>query len=189
MPEEETEDQVLDQGGCQWRDGVVDNGHSWNPRVLPYGEVQCVTCTCKVIWKFLQKFWNFKNISHDFLFYQDGHVSCRRRHCRTLNCRYKIYDEGTCCPRCAVNRAEVSFEIKKWSSIWLQIAFSSFCKYCKKNLPNIKNFVSSKLWKNCFWQLFKDIFFEPENFVVDCFEFCNFIRSKNFTVFLKLSNY
>ena len=54
MPEEETSETVLDEGGCQWRDEVVDNGHTWNPRVLPYGEVQCVTCSCKVI---LHKIW------------------------------------------------------------------------------------------------------------------------------------
>ena len=48
MPEEETSNDLLDEGGCQWRDEVVGNGHTWNPRVLPYGEVQCVTCTCKV---------------------------------------------------------------------------------------------------------------------------------------------
>ena len=49
MPEEETSNDLLDEGGCQWRDEVVGNGHTWNPRVLPYGEVQCVTCTCKVL--------------------------------------------------------------------------------------------------------------------------------------------
>jgi hypothetical protein len=49
MPEERTDQDVLDQGGCKWRDEVVENGKIWSPRVLPYGEVKCVTCACKVI--------------------------------------------------------------------------------------------------------------------------------------------
>ena len=48
MPEERTNQNVLEAGGCSWRDDVVENGYTWNPRVLPYGEVQCVSCACKV---------------------------------------------------------------------------------------------------------------------------------------------
>ena len=49
MPEERTNQNILEAGGCSWREDAVENGHTWNPRVLPYGEVQCVTCACKVI--------------------------------------------------------------------------------------------------------------------------------------------
>ena len=49
MPEEKTDDEILEQGGCSWRNEVKENGHTWSPRVLPFGEVNCVTCTCKVI--------------------------------------------------------------------------------------------------------------------------------------------
>ena len=48
MPEVKTDQNILEAGGCSWRDEVVDNGYTWNPRVLPFGEVQCVSCTCKV---------------------------------------------------------------------------------------------------------------------------------------------
>ena len=44
---------ILEAGGCKWRNEAVENGKRWNPRVLPYGEVQCVSCTCKVIFSFL----------------------------------------------------------------------------------------------------------------------------------------
>ena len=40
---------VLDSGGCIWRDEVRVNGAVWHPRVLPYGQVSCVACYCKVL--------------------------------------------------------------------------------------------------------------------------------------------
>jgi len=39
---------VLESGGCVWRDEVRVNGAVWHPRVLPYGQVSCVACYCKV---------------------------------------------------------------------------------------------------------------------------------------------
>ena len=45
---------VLDSGGCIWRDEVRVNGAVWHPRVLPYGQVSCVACYCKVL-NFLNK--------------------------------------------------------------------------------------------------------------------------------------
>ena len=48
MPEERTEEDVLNDGGCKWRSEAIENGHTWSPRVLPFGEANCVTCTCKV---------------------------------------------------------------------------------------------------------------------------------------------
>ena len=45
---ERTDFDVLAEGGCEWKNEVHENGHVWNPRVQPYGEVRCVQCTCKV---------------------------------------------------------------------------------------------------------------------------------------------
>lgn len=83
MPEERTDEEILQQGGCQWRGEAIENGHTWSPRVLPFGEVNCVTCTCK-----------------------EGNAKCHRKECRPLSCKYKVFDEESCCPRCPVNRAE-----------------------------------------------------------------------------------
>ena len=55
MPEERTDEEILQQGGCQWRGEAIENGHTWSPRVLPFGEVNCVTCTCKVSYFFMEK--------------------------------------------------------------------------------------------------------------------------------------
>ena len=63
MPEERTNQNVLEAGGCSWRDDVVENGYTWNPRVLPYGEVQCVSCACKV---------NFLNYLLKFMFSKEA---------------------------------------------------------------------------------------------------------------------
>jgi hypothetical protein len=43
-----TDAEVLAAGGCDWRGDVHENGATWNPRVLPYGEMNCVDCKCKV---------------------------------------------------------------------------------------------------------------------------------------------
>ena len=48
MASEKTDREVLDEGGCDWRGRVYGNGAAWNPRVLPYGEMKCVECKCKV---------------------------------------------------------------------------------------------------------------------------------------------
>ncbi len=45
---ERTDADVLADGGCDWRGDVYENGDTWHPRVLPYGEVKCVECKCKV---------------------------------------------------------------------------------------------------------------------------------------------
>ncbi len=49
MAEARTPQDILDQGGCSWKEDVKPNGVTWHPRILPYGEVQCVSCSCKVI--------------------------------------------------------------------------------------------------------------------------------------------
>ena len=48
MASEKTDEEILDEGGCDWRGKVYGNGATWKPRVLPYGEMKCVECKCKV---------------------------------------------------------------------------------------------------------------------------------------------
>ena len=48
MASEKTDEEVLEEGGCDWRGKVYGNGATWKPRVLPYGEMKCVECKCKV---------------------------------------------------------------------------------------------------------------------------------------------
>ena len=43
-----TDGEVLEEGGCEWRGEVHENGAVWHPRVLPYAGVKCVECKCKV---------------------------------------------------------------------------------------------------------------------------------------------
>ena len=51
-----TEQDILDEGGCRVRGIVHENGAVWNPSVLPYGEINCVTCKCKVLYQFMFTF-------------------------------------------------------------------------------------------------------------------------------------
>ena len=46
---------------------------------------------------------------------QDGQTKCKKKHCPTLNCRYKIKVQNSCCHRCAANSDEVkrSEEVKR----------------------------------------------------------------------------
>lgn len=83
MGVERNDEDVIREGGCLWRDETYENGHVWSPRVLPYGEVNCVTCRCK-----------------------DGESKCTRKHCPVMACMYKVYEKNSCCPRCAANKAE-----------------------------------------------------------------------------------
>ena len=39
---------ILSSGGCKWKGEYHENGHSWHPTVLPWGEMKCITCHCKV---------------------------------------------------------------------------------------------------------------------------------------------
>jgi hypothetical protein len=39
---------ILGSGGCKWRGNYHENGDSWHPTVLPWGEMNCITCVCKV---------------------------------------------------------------------------------------------------------------------------------------------
>lgn len=74
---------ILASGGCVWKAHYHENGESWHPHVMPWGEMRCVTCSCK-----------------------DGHTKCKKKHCPKLNCRYEVKDPDTCCHRCAANRQE-----------------------------------------------------------------------------------
>lgn len=74
---------ILASGGCAWKGDYHENGDSWHPHVMPWGEMRCVTCSCK-----------------------DGHTKCKKKHCPKLNCRYEVKDPDMCCHRCAANREE-----------------------------------------------------------------------------------
>ena len=39
---------ILASGGCSWKGDYHENGESWHPTVMPWGEMKCVTCECKV---------------------------------------------------------------------------------------------------------------------------------------------
>ena len=42
---------ILASGGCAWKGNYHENGESWHPHVMPWGEMKCVTCSCKVMSK------------------------------------------------------------------------------------------------------------------------------------------
>ncbi len=46
--EEAAKAAALSAGGCLWRDYYVENGATWHPKIVPHGEMKCVTCKCKV---------------------------------------------------------------------------------------------------------------------------------------------
>ena len=64
-----------------------------------------------------------------YLLIQDGHVKCQRLQCRPLSCKYKIYDEDNCCPRCAVNRAEVSISNRYRQRFFDQVGHQTMFAY------------------------------------------------------------
>eukprot|EP00092_Neocalanus_flemingeri_P058871 GFUD01070264.1.p1 GENE.GFUD01070264.1~~GFUD01070264.1.p1 ORF type:complete len:935 (-),score=111.94 GFUD01070264.1:1839-4643(-) len=74
---------ILASGGCSWKGVHHENGVTWHPTVMPWGEMKCVTCGCK-----------------------DGQTQCKKKHCPKLTCSLKIRDQDQCCPRCAANREE-----------------------------------------------------------------------------------
>ena len=39
---------ILASGGCAWKGNYHENGAAWHPHVMPWGEMKCVTCSCKV---------------------------------------------------------------------------------------------------------------------------------------------
>ena len=39
---------ILASGGCAWKGRHYENGESWHPHVMPWGEMKCVSCACKV---------------------------------------------------------------------------------------------------------------------------------------------
>ena len=39
---------ILASGGCKWKGNYHENGDSWHPTVLPWGEMKCISCSCKV---------------------------------------------------------------------------------------------------------------------------------------------
>ena len=47
---------ILASGGCKWKGDYHENGDSWHPTVLPWGQMNCITCLCKVIYSILASF-------------------------------------------------------------------------------------------------------------------------------------
>lgn len=76
--QQKSSEEEISYGGCRFRNEVVPNGKEWHPRVQPFGEMQCITCTCK-----------------------DTKVNCSRPKCPSLSCQNKIVSEKECCPKCA----------------------------------------------------------------------------------------
>ena len=60
QPQVRTDQDVLNEGGCKWRGKVYENSALWHPSVLPYGEINCVSCKCKV--KFQNATLNLCNV-------------------------------------------------------------------------------------------------------------------------------
>jgi len=92
MGQEKTSQDILQQGGCAWKGNYHENGDNWHPTVMPWGEMPCVTCTCK-----------------------DGSVSCKRR-CKQLSCPLQVREKDDCCPRCAKSHSEEESARRKQNS-------------------------------------------------------------------------
>ena len=110
MASEKTDEEILDEGGCDWRGKVYGNGATWKPRVLPYGEMKCVECKCKVGGSMQKTSSGSKgslNREWFVISFQDGTYKCKKHPCPKLQCKYRVHDKDSCCPRCAANRAEV----------------------------------------------------------------------------------
>ena len=39
---------ILASGGCAWKGDYHENGAAWHPHVMPWGEMKCISCACKV---------------------------------------------------------------------------------------------------------------------------------------------
>ncbi|XP_071747936.1 dorsal-ventral patterning protein Sog isoform X3 [Lepeophtheirus salmonis] len=92
MAIERTQNDILIEGGCVWRNNFYNNGDVWHPSVLPFGEMKCVNCKCK-----------------------DGTTKCAKTICKKLSCLYQLLMKAKCCPRCATTKAEKILTIKKWT--------------------------------------------------------------------------
>jgi chordin len=42
---------VLASGGCRFKGDVFENGEEWHPRIQPWGEMKCINCNCKVLFR------------------------------------------------------------------------------------------------------------------------------------------
>jgi len=43
-----SEKEVLDAGGCKFRNELRTNGEEWTPRLEPFGFTPCIVCSCRV---------------------------------------------------------------------------------------------------------------------------------------------
>ena len=94
---------ILASGGCSWKGLYHENGESWHPTVMPWGEMKCVTCECKVSFAEIN---SIRPQTADYVSFQEGQTKCKKKHCPKLSCSLQIRDQDRCCPRCAANREE-----------------------------------------------------------------------------------
>nr|QKV26403.1 chordin [Lottia goshimai] len=95
--EEKTEVKPLQdvdmKGACTFKDQIYANGAKWHPRVIPFGYMKCIDCSCN-----------------------NGTPSCSRPKCPKLSCSRKIRKDGACCDTCADTDGEEIVEEEKSDS-------------------------------------------------------------------------
>jgi len=84
MAVEKTGMDYMRAGSCKWRGKYHSNGDRWHPRVMPWGEIKCVSCSCK-----------------------DGQAKCKKKRCPKLSCPVSILLDNSCCPKCATSPDEI----------------------------------------------------------------------------------
>ncbi|XP_050413691.1 chordin [Patella vulgata] len=85
------------KGACTFKEQIFANGAKWHPRVMPFGYMKCIDCTCN-----------------------SGTPVCQRPQCPKLTCSRKIRKQGACCDACADEQplSEVSEEKKSGSCVF-----------------------------------------------------------------------
>ena len=86
---------------------ISSKSFSWPTFSLSYEVNQAQHLLHKQGKKVFRYYRALKPNLHTLFLIQDGVVNCQKQKCKALSCKYKIYDKDSCCPRCAVNRAEV----------------------------------------------------------------------------------
>ena len=97
LPEDE-----LKEGGCRFQSEVFKNGAEWNPRVQPFGIMNCVKCHCKVSIVYSPSCLIISLVMCKCLsVFQDGKPTCKRQKCPKLSCSFVRKEPSECCPVCA----------------------------------------------------------------------------------------
>lgn len=65
---------MLKEGGCKFQTEVYKNGAEWNPRVQPFGVVNCVLCRCKVLFSYGDLVGCLDNISTNFQIFSSARM-------------------------------------------------------------------------------------------------------------------